>query len=223
MMNLSRACGANSRTLCGSSSMWWARRIAATRRSSRSGPAALDPVFLDIRMPDMMGSDVLKGRGRRRCSVVVFTTVYDEFALQAFQEDTVDYLLKPVEEERLRSTIDVPPPCGGFSAASAPRDEISQFPQAHRQEGQLSAAPSGQDRRPHASRSGGQHLPFPERRQVHHHTRHGRKKYLIDTRSWTWKRNSIRTSSSAFTGRTLSRSMPSANISARSADISASS
>ena len=84
-----------------------------------------DLVFLDIRMPDMTGFDVLKAVGDDAAPVVVFTTAYDEFALQAFQEDSVDYLLKPVEEDRLRSTIDkLRRFADAFSGASAPRDAI---------------------------------------------------------------------------------------------------
>lgn len=84
-----------------------------------------DLVFLDIRMPDMTGFDVLNAVGDDAAPVVVFTTAYDEFALQAFQEDSVDYLLKPVEEDRLRFTIDkLRRLADAFSGASAPRDEI---------------------------------------------------------------------------------------------------
>ncbi|MCQ2091097.1 MAG: LytTR family DNA-binding domain-containing protein [Fibrobacter sp.] len=65
-----------------------------------------DVVFLDIQMPDMDGFDVLHGLSKEEVPLVVFTTAYDNFAVKAFEEDTVDYLLKPVEQERLAAAIE---------------------------------------------------------------------------------------------------------------------
>ncbi|MCQ2108630.1 MAG: LytTR family DNA-binding domain-containing protein [Fibrobacter sp.] len=65
-----------------------------------------DVVFLDVQMPDMDGFDVLHGLNKDEIPLVVFTTAYDNFAVKAFDEDTVDYLLKPVEPERLASAIE---------------------------------------------------------------------------------------------------------------------
>ncbi|MCF0221741.1 MAG: response regulator transcription factor [Fibrobacter sp.] len=65
-----------------------------------------DVVFLDIQMPDMDGFDVLHGLSKHEVPLVVFTTAYDNFAVKAFEEDTVDYLLKPVEQERLAAAIE---------------------------------------------------------------------------------------------------------------------
>ncbi len=65
-----------------------------------------DVVFLDIQMPDMDGFDVLHGLNPDEVPLVVFTTAYDNFAVKAFEEDTVDYLLKPVETERLASAME---------------------------------------------------------------------------------------------------------------------
>lgn len=65
-----------------------------------------DLVFLDIQMPDKDGFDVLKAVEDEEDPLVVFTTAYDEYALKAFAEDTVDYLLKPIEEERLAICMD---------------------------------------------------------------------------------------------------------------------
>lgn len=52
-----------------------------------------DVVFLDVQMPDMDGFDVLHGLNKDEIPLVVFTTAYDNFAVKAFDEDTVDYLL----------------------------------------------------------------------------------------------------------------------------------
>ncbi len=43
---------------------------------------------------------------RRSCRIVVFVTAYDEYALKAFEENALDYLLKPVEKERLLKTVE---------------------------------------------------------------------------------------------------------------------
>ena len=62
-----------------------------------------DIAFLDIRMPGLSGLEVAQGiEGPTR---VVFVTAFDEFAVQAFEQAAVDYLLKPVSTERLRRTI----------------------------------------------------------------------------------------------------------------------
>ncbi|MDZ7292851.1 MAG: response regulator [candidate division KSB1 bacterium] len=66
-------------------------------------------VFLDIQMPGLSGFEVLQQltlTGAAFMPVVIFVTAYDEYALQAFEENTIDYLLKPVTEARLRKAID---------------------------------------------------------------------------------------------------------------------
>ena len=65
-----------------------------------------DVVFLDIQMPDMDAFEVLHSLSADDVPLVIFTTAYDNFALKAFEENTVDYLLKPVEPERLSSAIE---------------------------------------------------------------------------------------------------------------------
>lgn len=68
----------------------------------------LDPdlIFLDIQMPDMDGFGVLSALGEDNIPMVVFTTAYDDYALRAYEEYTLDYLLKPIEDERLKTTIE---------------------------------------------------------------------------------------------------------------------
>jgi DNA-binding LytR/AlgR family response regulator len=60
-------------------------------------------VFLDIRMPGASGLDVARAASGR--AHVVFTTAYDEYAVNAFEHGAVDYLLKPVARERLQTAI----------------------------------------------------------------------------------------------------------------------
>lgn len=64
-----------------------------------------DVVFLDIQMPDMDAFDVLHALEPTEVPLVIFTTAYDNFAVKAFEEKAVDYLLKPVEAERLDAAI----------------------------------------------------------------------------------------------------------------------
>ncbi len=59
--------------------------------------------FLDIRMPGLSGIDVARRIGQQ--AQVVFVTAYDDHALSAFDAGAVDYLLKPVETERLAQTV----------------------------------------------------------------------------------------------------------------------
>lgn len=63
-----------------------------------------DIAFLDIRMPVLNGLQVAK-RVQGECHVV-FITAYDEYAVQAFESAAIDYVLKPVEEQRLALTIE---------------------------------------------------------------------------------------------------------------------
>jgi two-component system, LytTR family, response regulator AlgR len=70
--------------------------------------AALAPavVLLDIRMPGMTGIEVARHLGAlERPPAIVFTTAYDEYALEAFDAQAVGYLLKPVRRERLEQAL----------------------------------------------------------------------------------------------------------------------
>ncbi len=68
-----------------------------------------DVVFLDIRMPGMSGLDlaarIQAGQGRGAAVKIVFVTAYDQHAIDAFDRGAVDYLLKPIERERLARTV----------------------------------------------------------------------------------------------------------------------
>ncbi len=66
-----------------------------------------DLLFLDIKMPGKSGFDVLDDLRKIRSvnPYIVFTTAYNEFAIKAFEYAAFDYLLKPVEPQRLRDTI----------------------------------------------------------------------------------------------------------------------
>src|SRR5690606_7538790 len=60
-------------------------------------------VFLDIQMPEKTGFDLLEELDH--VPHIIFTTAYDEYALKAFQVNALDYLLKPIESERLTEAL----------------------------------------------------------------------------------------------------------------------
>jgi len=60
-------------------------------------------LFLDIEMPVLNGFELLERLSMQ--PKVVFTTAYDQYAIKAFEEGSIDYLLKPVEKDRLEKTI----------------------------------------------------------------------------------------------------------------------
>jgi len=62
-----------------------------------------DLIFLDINMPDLDGFSVLTKVVHQ--PMIVFTTAYEQFAVKAFEENAIDYLLKPIEEERFTKCI----------------------------------------------------------------------------------------------------------------------
>ncbi len=62
-------------------------------------------VFLDIQMPVINGFELLNMVNQAIMPHVVFVTAYDQFSLKAFEEKTLDYLLKPVDSKRLEKTI----------------------------------------------------------------------------------------------------------------------
>jgi two-component system LytT family response regulator len=64
---------------------------------------SIDVLFLDIQMPGMTGFDLLSRLPEQ--PFVIFTTAYDEYALRAFEVNSIDYLLKPVEAEQLERAI----------------------------------------------------------------------------------------------------------------------
>lgn len=65
-----------------------------------------DLVLLDLNMPEAGGLDVARLVKAGATPSIAFVTAYDEFAVQAFELNAIDYLLKPVERERLATTID---------------------------------------------------------------------------------------------------------------------
>jgi DNA-binding LytR/AlgR family response regulator len=89
--------------------LWPELTIAAHARNGLEAAQAIDAhapdvAFLDIQMPGLTGLEVAQGiEGTTR---VVFVTAFDEYAVQAFEQSALDYLLKPVKAERLARAVD---------------------------------------------------------------------------------------------------------------------
>jgi two-component system, LytTR family, response regulator len=64
-----------------------------------------DVIFLDIEMPQITGLEMLSMLDPEKMPQVVFVTAFDEYALQAFEDNAIDYLLKPVAAQRLAKTL----------------------------------------------------------------------------------------------------------------------
>lgn len=81
---------------------------------SRNGREALqavaeskpDLVFLDVQMPGLSGFDVLRRLSGSEMPAIVFVTAFDTYALRAFDANAVDYLLKPINDDRLAEAVD---------------------------------------------------------------------------------------------------------------------
>jgi DNA-binding LytR/AlgR family response regulator len=87
--------------------VWPERRVVAEARNGREavrlfGEHHPDICFLDVHMPGLSGVDAANLIGRR--AHLVFVTAYDNYAVEAFAQGALDYLLKPVEEPRLAET-----------------------------------------------------------------------------------------------------------------------
>ena len=63
-------------------------------------------IFLDIRMKDMSGFEVLENLPEAETPLIIFSTAYDQYAVRAFDVFAFDYLLKPFREERFHQSLD---------------------------------------------------------------------------------------------------------------------
>ena len=87
---------------------WPGLRIVAQARNGREAVELFeslrpDVCFLDVHMPGVSGVEAAKHIGRR--AHLVFVTAYDHYAVQAFAQGALDYLVKPVEQARLADTV----------------------------------------------------------------------------------------------------------------------
>ena len=77
--------------------------VAAVARIAELRP---DLVFLDLKMPGMGGFEVIRALPSGVLPVIVIVTAYDEHAIRAFEAGALDYLLKPVSQERLHKALE---------------------------------------------------------------------------------------------------------------------
>jgi two-component system LytT family response regulator len=80
----------------------------ADGKSAVESIASLEPhlVFLDVQMPRMTGFEVLDAIGSERQPAVIFVTAFNQFAVQAFDAQALDYLLKPFRRERFQASLE---------------------------------------------------------------------------------------------------------------------
>lgn len=64
-----------------------------------------DLMFLDIQMPQMNAFEMLREIGVKQCPPIIFSTAYNQYALQAFEVHAIDYLLKPYDFDRLQTAV----------------------------------------------------------------------------------------------------------------------
>ena len=88
--------------------LWPELQVIAQARNGREAVELFDELqpqicFLDVHMPGMNGVEVARCIGRR--AQVVFVTAFENYAVEAFKQGAIDYLVKPLDEDRLRDTI----------------------------------------------------------------------------------------------------------------------
>ena len=84
--------------------------IAGECRDGQSAVDALraggiDLIFLDVQMPGMTGFDVVKEIGPEKMPVIIFVTAFDNHAVAAFEAQALDYLLKPIDDDRFERSL----------------------------------------------------------------------------------------------------------------------
>ncbi|HEY2926342.1 LytR/AlgR family response regulator transcription factor [Piscinibacter sp.] len=108
--------------------VWPELEVVAEARNGREAVELFDThapqvVFLDVHMPGLNGIDAARSIARR--AHVVFVTAYEQYAVQAFEQGAIDYVVKPFDEPRLADTVQrlrerlaqaSPPPAGSLDA-----------------------------------------------------------------------------------------------------------
>ena len=89
--------------------LWPGLQVLATARNGREAVElfeahAPDIVFLDVHMPGVNGVEAARQIGRR--AQLVFVTAYEQYAVQAFEQGALDYVVKPVDPDRLKDTVE---------------------------------------------------------------------------------------------------------------------
>jgi two-component system, LytTR family, response regulator len=103
--------------------------IVAQCTNGREAIAAIrthdpDVVFLDIQMPAMSGFEVIAELPHESLPMIVFVTAYDQYAIKAFEARAVDYLLKPVDDQRFAAALEHVREHAQHRAAADQRDQL---------------------------------------------------------------------------------------------------
>jgi DNA-binding LytR/AlgR family response regulator len=90
------------------SRLWPELQVVAEARNGREAVEFFDThlphvVFIDVHMPGMNGIEAARSIARR--AQIVFVTAYEQYAVQAFEQGAIDYLVKPIDEARLADTV----------------------------------------------------------------------------------------------------------------------
>src|ERR1700689_2353967 len=118
--------------------------LAAIRDSSP------DLVFLDLQMPGLGGFDVIrKLQPGARIPMIVIVTAWDQYAIRAFEAGAIDYLLKPIAQERLAQAVD-----RALKLRARPAEVAQQFANV----AELAEAPAGRAVRRIVAKSGDEYL-----------------------------------------------------------------
>ena len=96
-----------------------------------------DLMFLDIQMPGMSGFDVLARMPHDALPMIVFVTAYDRFALEAFEAQALDYLLKPINDVRFTQALERVRSFWRQKSAIAQRDKLMELIAATKGSGSL--------------------------------------------------------------------------------------
>ena len=88
--------------------LWPELVVVAEARNGREAVEMVDEhqpqsVFLDVHMPGLNGIEAARSVARR--AQIVFVTAYEQYAVQAFEQGAIDYLVKPIDEQRLADTV----------------------------------------------------------------------------------------------------------------------
>ncbi len=137
-----------------------------------------DLIFLDIQLSDGLSFEIFEAVDI--ASAVIFTTAYDEYALQAFKLNSIDYLLKPIDEDALRAAVDK------FNSRAPKNQSVTLDFSAFKN---LLVAPVEKEYKKRFSVKVGQHLKliaiedieciYSENKGTYAHTKNGRN-YLLD-------------------------------------------
>ncbi|MFO1329844.1 MAG: LytTR family DNA-binding domain-containing protein [Rubrivivax sp.] len=116
--------------------LWPGLAICGQARNGREALELFDlhrpqVAFLDVHMPGLSGIDAARGMAGR--AEIVFVTAYDQYAVQAFEQGAIDYLVKPFEEprlaatvERLRRRLEAPPPAASAESAAGLLERLAE-------------------------------------------------------------------------------------------------